>query len=206
MMDDEVGGSVTHWLGDLQHGNVGEATQRLWGRYFDKLARLARAKLPAAPRGSADEEDVALSALQSFFEGAVAGQFERLDDRDDLWRLLVTITARKALNQRRREHQLKRGGGRVVGEDQLDRGDPNGHRALAEILGKEPTPEFAALIAEECRSRLDGLRDDTLRQVALMRMEGYTNAEIAARTRGSLRSVERKLELIRKRWQAEDGS
>jgi DNA-directed RNA polymerase specialized sigma24 family protein len=199
-------GSVTRWIGGLQGSDMDDAARRLWGRYFDRLARLARARLQAAPRGPADEEDVALSAFHSFFEGAAAGRFPQLGGRDDLWRLLVTITARKAANQRRHEHQLKRGGGRIVEEATLDWADPEGRRALAQVLGDEPTPAFAAMVAEECRHRLEGLRDEALRQVALMRMEGYTNDEIASRIGVSLRSVERKLEVIRKRWQAEDPS
>src|SRR5258708_2926996 len=199
-------GSVTRWIGDLQDGDLDEAARQLWGRYFDRLARLARGKLQTAPRGPADEEDVALSAFNSFFEGAAAGRFPQLGSRDDLWRLLVTITARKASNQRRHEHQLKRGAGRIVGEGNLDRANPDGEGGLAQMLGGEPTPEFAAMVAEECRQRLDGLSDETLREVALMRMEGYTNDEIASRLGTSLRSVERKLEVIRKRWQAENNA
>src|SRR4051812_25562138 len=78
--------------------------------------------------------------------------------------------------------------------------------ALAEVVGDEPTPEFAAMVAEECRLRLDSLRDETFRRVALAKMEGYTNQEIAARLGLSLRSVERKLEAIRKRWRPEDAT
>jgi DNA-directed RNA polymerase specialized sigma24 family protein len=197
-------GSVTNWIDDLKGGDRDEAARRLWGRYFARLARLARSKLRTAPRGPADEEDVVLSVFDSFCEGVAEGTFPRLGDRDDLWRLLVTITARKAANQLRREHQLKRGGGRVLGEAVLDGSDPDTGRALAQIVGDEPTPEFASMVAEECRRRLESLRDESFRQVALMRMEGYSNEEIAARLGTNLRAVERKLAAIRKRWQDED--
>lgn len=199
-MSSEGGGSVTHWIGDLRGGDLDEPARRLWGRYFDRLARLAHAKLQDAPRGPADGEDVALSVLDSFCAGAVAGAYPRLGGRDDLWRLLVVITARKAANLRRRERRLRRGGGRVLTEADLGGAD----HALARVVGDEPTPEFAAMVAEECRLRLDGLRDETLRRVALLRMEGYRNEEIAVRIGIGLRSVERKLEVIRKRWQEED--
>ena len=203
-MTSEGGGSVTHWIGELQAGEMDDAARRLWGRYFERLAHLARLRLRSKPRGPADEEDVALSVFDSFFEGIAVGAFPELGDRDDLWRLLVTITARKAANQIRREYQLKRGGGRVLGEAVLEGIDPDAGRALAQVVGDEPSPEFAAMVAEEFRLRLEGLKDDSLRQVALMRMEGYANEEIAARLEISLRSVERKLEAIRKRWQLED--
>jgi DNA-directed RNA polymerase specialized sigma24 family protein len=203
-MPGEDGGSITHWIDNLQAGDLDDAARRLWGRYFERLVSLARAKLRSSVRGAADEEDVVLSVFDSFFEGAATGAFPGLGGREDLWRLLVTITARKAANQLRREHQLKRGGGRVLGEALLDGQDPEGRNALAQIVGDEPTPEFAAMVAEEFRLRLESLRDETLRAIALMKMEGYSNAEIAARQDSSLRSVERKLEVIRGRWRQEE--
>ena len=131
------------------------------------------------------------------------GRFPRLDDRNDLWRVLVTITARKAADQALRERRQKRGGGRVRSEAELAGGGPEGDANLfGQVAGPEPTPEFAAMVAEECRRLLETLGDETLRQIALGRMEGDTNGEIAARLGCSLRTVTNKLTLIRKRWEA----
>ena len=205
-MDLQPDGSVTHWLGALEGGDAA-AAQRLWERYFDRLVRLARAKLGAMPRGAADEEDVALSAFHSFCQGAARGRFPRLDDRDNLWRLLVTITARKALDQVRRQARQKRGGGRVlVGSAQAGGEDDTDGAGLEQVVGQEPTPQFAAMVADECRRLLAALDDETLRQVALLRMEGYSDQEIAARVDCSLRTVSRKLALIRKAWLREGAS
>src|SRR5262245_17412849 len=107
--------SVTHWLNRLQAGDSA-AAQKLWERYYQRLVSLARGKLQGTPRRAADEEDVVLSAFNSFFRGAAHGRFPRLDDRDNLWRLLVVITARKALNLARLERRRKRGGGAVLDE------------------------------------------------------------------------------------------
>ena len=205
-MDLQPDGSVTHWLGALKGGDAA-AAQRLWERYFDRLVRLARAKLGAMPRGAADEEDVALSAFHSFCQGAARGRFPRLDDRDNLWRLLVTITARKALDQVRRQARKKRGGGRVlVGSARTGGEDDADGAGLEQVVGREPTPQFAAMVADECRRLLAALDDETLRQVALLRMEGYSDQEIAARVDCSLRTVSRKLALIRKAWLREGAS
>ena len=205
-MDLQPDGSVTHWLGALKGGDAA-AAQRLWERYFDRLVRLARAKLGAMPRGAADEEDVALSAFHSFCQGAARGRFPRLDDRDNLWRLLVTITARKALDQVRRQARQKRGGGRVlVGSAQAGGEDDTDGAGLDQVVGREPTPQFAAMVADECRRLLAALGDETLRRVALLRMEGYSDEEIAARVDCSLRTVSRKLALIRKAWLREGAS
>ena len=205
-MDLQPDGSVTHWLGALKAGDAA-AAQHLWERYFDRLVRLARAKLGAMPRGAADEEDVALSAFHSFCQGAARGRFPRLDDRDNLWRLLVTITARKALDQVRRQARQKRGGGRVlVGSAQSGGEDDTDGAGLEQVVGQEPTPQFAAMVADECRRLLAALGDETLRRVALLRMEGCSDEEIAARVDCSLRTVSRKLALIRKAWLREGAS
>jgi DNA-directed RNA polymerase specialized sigma24 family protein len=146
-----------------------------------------------------DEEDAALSAFDSFCDAAAHGRFPRLEDRDDLWRVLVTITVRKAINQARRQRAERRGGGRVVGEAALDEA-VGGSDFFADLADSGPTPEFAAIMAEECRRRLDELPDDAYRRVALLKMEGFTNEEIAERVGFGLRSVVRKLGLIRKAW------
>jgi DNA-directed RNA polymerase specialized sigma24 family protein len=205
-MATEGKGSVTHWIGALKAGDHA-AAQALWERYFDRLVRLACAKLRTARRSGSggDEEDAALSAFDSFCAGAVRGRFPQLRDRGDLWRLLVVITVRKAQDQVQRENRLKRGGSRVVSAADLSGlGHDAGPAGLEQVVGTEPSPEFAALVADECRRLLGGLRDDTLRQIALLRMEGYENAEIAARLGCGLRTVQRKLDLIRKTWLAQE--
>jgi DNA-directed RNA polymerase specialized sigma24 family protein len=199
-MSTEPQGSVSHWIGELKEGHA-EAAQQLWERYFAALVRLARAKLGAIPRGEADEEDIALSAFHSFCQGAARGRFPRLDDRYGLWRLLVMITARKALDLSQRQRRKKRGGGRMHGESVLAGADSDEREAgLEQVMGREPTPEFAAMVADECRRLLEALDDERLRQIALLRMEGYADPEIAARLGCGLRTVGRKLELIRKTW------
>src|SRR5213082_599403 len=102
-------GSVTQWLGQAQAGDAA-AAQQLWQRYFGRLVGLARVKLRGAPRGMADEEDVALSAFDSFYRGVEQGRFLQLNDRDNLWSLLVVITARKAGKLKRDASRQKRGG------------------------------------------------------------------------------------------------
>lgn len=193
--------SVTRWLDGLRAGDEADV-QRLWDRYFRRLVRLAGAKLPAHALREFDEEDVALSAFQSFCERAGRGQFPWLTDREDLWRLLVTITARKAIASIRHRTRQKRGGGRVVGESAL--GGPEAEQAgLARFLDHEPTPEDAAEFADQYEQLLGRLRDPTLRTVALRKLEGHTIEEIAAELGTSVRTVDRKLHLIRLSWEEE---
>ncbi len=91
-------GSVTCWIGDLKSGGDA-ASQHLWERCFDRLVRLARERLRARAGAAEDAEDAAQSAFNSFCGGAAESRFPRLADRDDLWRLLVVITVRKAMSQ-----------------------------------------------------------------------------------------------------------
>jgi DNA-directed RNA polymerase specialized sigma24 family protein len=199
----EPDGSVTRWIGHLVANAEPElAAQKLWERYFDRLVHLARDRLRAMSRGPADAEDAALSAFDSFCRGVAAGRFPRLDDRDDLWSLLVTITVRKASDQVRRERRLKRGGGRVRGEQELRRAAPDAEGGLDEVVGREPTPEFAAMMAEQYLRLLEGLADETLRRIAAWKLEGFANEDIAARLSCGLRTVERKLGVIRSSWRA----
>ena len=134
-------GSVTAWIGALRGGDSDEAAHRLWDRYFDRLVDLARARLRFAARGPDDEEDAALSAFESLCRGVTEGRFVRLGGRDELWRLMATITARKAADRIEREGRQKRGGGRVRGEAELDGpGERGGGRRARRVRRGRPGP------------------------------------------------------------------
>jgi DNA-directed RNA polymerase specialized sigma24 family protein len=187
-------GSVTLWLTRLQAGDP-EAARMLWERYFHQLVELARKKLQGTPFRSADE-DVALSAFHSFCRDAMDGKFPRLADRNNLWGLLITITARKAYDWIQYETREKRCPGVV---------DSN----VDELLSREPDPAFAVQVREKFERLLDRLGDPVLQSIALWKMEGYTNSEIAAKLSQvrptHKRSVERKLQRIRLTWEQETG-
>lgn len=185
-------GSVTHWIKQLQSGGE-EAARELWRRYFHRLVGLAREKLRGSPRRVADEEDVALSAFDSFCRQAEQGRFPGLHDRDGLWRLLVVLTARKAGHLRRDQERLKRGGGQEGDWDE----------AFGEAISREPGPEDAAIAAEEHCRLMAALNDDRLRQVAQLRLEGFSVEEIAEAVGYAPRSIKRKLQLVREVWEKE---
>jgi DNA-directed RNA polymerase specialized sigma24 family protein len=186
-------GSITYWVERLKNGDH-LAAQKLWEGYFQQLVGLARHKLQGMSRRAADEEDVALSAFHSFCQGAERGQFPKLADREDLWQLLVLITARKALDLKQYERRQKRGGGVGPVEPAPDL------QALEEIISREPTPEFAAQVADECQALLSRLGDPALQSIALWKMEGYSTEQIACRLNCVPRTIERKLKLIRRYW------
>ncbi len=197
-MDHPSFGPVSLWLDRFKHGDAA-AAQPLWNAYFAKMVTLARAKLGAAPRVARDEEDVALSAFASFCGGVNGGRFPQLDDRNDLWAVLFAITAAKAAGHARHEGRQKRGGGKVIQASAVgsnaSQPDP-----LAGISSAEPTPVEAAAVADGLKQLLGSLCDGNLRQIAIWKMEGYTNPEIAKLLGKSEPTVERKLRLIRETW------
>jgi DNA-directed RNA polymerase specialized sigma24 family protein len=189
-------GSVTRWVCRLQDGDAA-AAQKLWERYFPRLVALARLKIRGSPRRGADEEDVALSAFDSFCRKAEEGRFPDLADRHDLWQLLMVITVRKAAHLLRDETRLKRNPGRATSQAC----DPGFN--LADVLSREPTPAFAAQAAEECQRLLKNLNDAGLEKVAVWKMEGHTVEEIAEKMGFAPRSIKRKLKMIRDIWERE---
>jgi DNA-directed RNA polymerase specialized sigma24 family protein len=194
--------TITDFLNDFRCGDS-QAFGELWNHYFARLVDEARGRLRGGPplKGS-DEEDVALSALNSFHRRARRGDFPKLEDRDDLWVQLVTLTYQKAVDHRRRERALKRGGDRTVTEADMTGRSGEDDVGLAAVVGREPDPAFIALVTEECRRLLDVLGDATLREVALLKMGMSTHEEIAEKFGRSLSWVNRKLDLIRSLWEA----
>lgn len=192
---------VTTWMFQLANGDS-TAASPLWDKYFSDLVRLATRKLGGVPLRDVAPEDIALSAMQSFYHGITHRKFDAMNDRTDLWKLLVTITARKVTAHRRRHFAQKRGGGMVRGEsvfEQYDeqRDNPDG---IGNVLGTAPTPEFAVSVAENCESLLQQLADETLHRIAVMTLEGYRTEEIALKLDCAKRTVERKLARIREIW------
>lgn len=180
-------GSVTHWIAMIKDGDQA-AAQRLWERYFSRLVRLARTQLHGGTSRVSDEEDVAISVFDKFFRASEEGRFPDLADRDSLWRLLVRMTAQKAIDHQRREGRQRRGGEHQTLTDE---------GAIAQVIGDEPTPEFCALMAERFQELLSVIEDPELQELALGKMEGYSNEEMAQRLGCSVRTIERRLRLIR---------
>jgi RNA polymerase sigma factor (sigma-70 family) len=189
-------GSITNCIAELRQGNTA-AAERLWQRCFPRLAEFAREALDGLPLGAADEEDVALSVMDRFCRTLAEGGFPELADRDELWRLLFQMTFRRAMSLARRERAQRRGGGKVQSdaEGRID--------GLRQFLDRTPTPEVAAMMADECRQLLEKLQDPQLQAMALAKMEGYDNREIAAQLHCSVRTVERRLKLVREKWKEE---
>ena len=184
--------AVTEWIAKLKLGDEASARQ-LWEHYFRRLVALARVKLSNGRSPLADEEDVALSAFKSLCWGAAHGRFPQLHDRDNLWPLLVVLTVRKSHDLLKHERRLKRGGRPNSAEDLPTR------IGIDDLLDREPTPEFAAMLAENYQRLLSQL-DAQQRQIAELKLAGDTNREVADKLGCGLRTVDRRLQLIRRIW------
>jgi len=187
------GGSVTQFFSQLRTGSP-TAAEALWERFFPRLVALARKTLAGRPQRIADADDAAQSAFASFCLRVKGGEYD-VRDRAALWNLLGVITTNKARMQARREAAAKRGGGRVVGEDALTR--PDGSPLPLDEAAILPPADFD-LHSEELLSQLE----PELREFAVLRLLGYRNREIAEMHDCTERKIERKLNLIRLRWQA----
>lgn len=190
-----------HFVGLRQRDPA--AVRALWDRYFSALMRYSRRRLAGVQRREVDEEDIALSAFHSVCEGAAAGSFARLENREDLWQLLALVAARKAANERKRQGRLRRGAGRVRGDSALAIPDAaSGKPGFDGLAAKTRRPDVEAAEREVLERALHLLDDDLLRTIAVARLEGFTNGEIAVRLRVTERTVERKVRLIRERISA----
>lgn len=177
-----------------------QATTELWENYYQRLVRVAARRLPASLRRVGDEEDVALSAFHSFIAGIQHDRFPDLSGPDNLWGLLITLTGHKAHAHLRHQTRQKRGGGHVRGESVFADAEDIRNGGIGGIAGDRAPADLQAELAEECDVLLDQLPDEQLRQIAIMRMEGFLVDEVALRMDLSKRAVERRLQLIRKIW------
>ncbi len=178
-----------------------EAIGELWNGYFQRLVRLAAKRLPSNLKRAGDEEDIALSAFNSFIAGIRRDQFPDLSGPDNLWGLLITLTGRKVNAHLRFQTRQKRGGGAVRGESVfMHEDDSRKSPGIGGVSDQSMTADLNVELEEACNALLDQLPDAQLRQIAVMRMDGFLVDEIADRLGLSKRATERRLQLIRRTW------
>lgn len=198
--------SVTEWIAALLEGEDGAADQ-LWRRYFDQMLRVVQGYLRGAGMtvsAGFDPEQVALDSFRRFCAAHRNGQFPELRSREQLWPLLVTITLNLTRDELRSERaQKRRSDHRTFLESELKfvPGEDSEFGSLDQIPGRMPPTDVAAEMAEHCRDLIGKLDDPELQQVALWKLDGLTNDEIAHRLGFSRRTVQRMLQVIRTTWE-----
>jgi DNA-directed RNA polymerase specialized sigma24 family protein len=187
--------AVSSWINQLADRNQ-QAAEQLWQHVAVRLQDFAAQKLDVQTRRHYDEQDAANSAFHSLCHGLADGRLEA-QNRDALWGLLAVITSRKISAQQRHFNRQKRGGGAVRGESAFAEFGDAGINAIA---GNQSPPDELAAVSESCAQLLDALPDDTMKRIVLLKFQAATNAEIASELNCTERTVERKLERIRRIW------
>jgi DNA-directed RNA polymerase specialized sigma24 family protein len=183
--------AVTRWLTELRQGDEA-AAGRLWDHLYRRLLLLAEREMARkAPKGF-DGEDVALSAFHTLCQSLQQGRYGDVENRYELWQLLMVITINKARRRVRDENRLRRGGG-------LTRRDDAGE-FLGSLVTPEPDPQAVSMAREECQRLIESLGSRDLQMVVLLKAEGCTDEQVAESLGCTRRTVQRRLTLIRDLW------
>lgn len=193
--------SVLLWLDAIRSGDEA-AVNQLWVKFSPRMASLAQRWLArTSERRIFDEEDVVVTAFEAFRRALVEGRYEGLTGTDELWRLLAAATVNKVLDLSESERAQKRGGGARI--ESLDDSSPRVKKQTQQQASRAPSPEFAAMMSDECRRLLQVLKDPELEAVVLLKLEGFKADEIAQQLQYSRRTIQRMLALIRDLWSQE---
>lgn len=184
-------GSITAHVRGVKSGSE-RSFEAIWAEYFDRLTELARYSLSPIGQQVATPDEVAGSVLRILWDGAQKNRFATVNDRRDLWRILVVLTEHKVIDKERQARAMKRGGAKGGGRARPD--------LLAQVPSKEPSPALIHELRDEMERLLRLLPSETLRQIALWRLEGHSVEEIARQLEVTTRTIERKLVLIRELW------
>ncbi|QDT56557.1 RNA polymerase sigma factor RpoE [Caulifigura coniformis] len=186
--------SVTEWVDRLRHGdrNAGDLLDL---RYRDALLRMTRKKFANVISAAADEDDLVQSVFYAIWSAASRGSLAEVANRDSFWGLLLTITRNKAISRRRAIISRERIGGTAAQFSQIGDG-----QITSTLSADHTSTEVVEYLLEEQERLLLGLHDESERRVATYKLQGLSHPEIAAEMRVSVRTVERKLALIRIRW------
>jgi DNA-directed RNA polymerase specialized sigma24 family protein len=187
--------SITNWIEQLTEGDE-QAAIELWRFVSTRVQQFARQKLDPHTRRGYDENDAANSAFHSLCRGITDGRLEARD-RNALWGLLAVITSRKISAQFRQAKRLKRGGGIVRGESGFGE---LGDAGINAVGSHQAPPDEVAEVGESCNQLLDALPDEIMRKIVLLKFQGATNGEVAEEMSCTERTIERKLERIRRIW------
>lgn len=177
-----------------------EAARVIWERFASRLQALVRRHLDNRIRRREDEQDILQSMYVSFCTGQLRGKTAPAS-REELWKLLVRITMCKVVNTANRHLAARRD----VWRERNPAAEPNGTTPtlfprwmLDHVDRAQPSPEERVVVVEELDRLLQGLPDE-YRRIVVWKLEGFTNAEIACMLDRTVRCVELKMQLIRKR-------
>lgn len=197
-MDAPESSQITEWLRSFEQGNQ-LAAQKLWDCYFQRVFAFAEKRTRGKLQAKVDPEGIAASVFKSLWRGAKDGRLGTVADRNELRALLLSIAKQKVIDRVRYEKAKKRGGG----SNTQSLSDSAGKKVLSMLPVSGSSPSDEVEFREEFQRLLDLLNDEQLQRIAMLRLEGHTNEEIKAITEVSIATVNRKLRLIRSKWDLE---
>lgn len=191
-----------------------DAETEVWRRFSEPMRRIARRRMRGNELPVGDEEDVAISVFRVFFRGVGEGRFERLGSGQQAFALLSRLTIDKTIDLIRFHKARRRcpdGAHDSLGGDDQERDGVRARRAASQRIGTE---SLLAQIADKRQSSADSvvewkeefdrlvvsLSEQTLQRIVTLKLQGYSNEEIAGDLGCVTRTVERKLEMIRRFW------
>ena len=199
-------GSVTRWIRDLEDGDS-DALNALYKRYFEQLAAVAESRLSRHAGPIVDGEDVALTVLMRLSQNIMTSENKgKLPDRESLWLFMLAILHSIVVDLKRRNYTWKRGKGSVHCLSDFTQCDEEGTSPI-DVADKTPNHEKLAMLRDSVDYLLNQkLKVDTTRNVAMLKMEGYSHREIAEKIGMDIKTVSRKLKRIQALWTQELGT
>ncbi len=188
---------ISTWIAQLRDADE-VAARNVWEHFSSRLVAIARNNIRSNTRRTYDEEDVVLSMFRSICTGMSEGRFPDMRDRESLWGLMLVITSQKVSNRHRFDQQQKRDIRRTLTDSVFY----DSELSDTPLTSREPTPEFAAEFNETCDRLFACLDDPDLREIAALKLEGFTDSEIAEKLDCSRRTVQRRMTMIRRQWEA----
>ncbi len=190
-------GSISRWLVDRTRSSQTASATLLWQHFGVRLVRIARHQLRSMRDPGYGSEDLALSTFQEFHRRILEGGYPNLTDRDQLWRLLLTISLNKARNFRRAMLRRKR---YRVGICHV----PLNRFSSKRSRDEGDSPSAVVAVVEECQSLLELLDasdpSGRLRAIAMLRFEGTSKAQIAKKLGSTRRTVDARIQWIQAIW------
>lgn len=160
--------------------------------HYERIVRYAKKRIGTFPLRVADEEDIAISAMNSLFRNIEENRYD-IQNSMELWKLLVTITNRKLSKQRHAHFAQKRGGGKVRGDSIWQNSGSQEDFVQRPQGGEMEWIETTDVLFQ----RLD---DPKAREVARLLLEGHSIEDVAVELGCVRRTVERKIASIRVIW------
>ena len=170
-------------------------------KHYDRLVRFAKKKIGTFPLRTLDEEDVAMTAMNSLFNCLRENRLEA-QSSIELWQMLISIMKRKLINLREKHFAQKRGGGKVRGDSIWEQSGEDNMFHEQPDMRSDILPGAQLELLETTDILFQQLPDDKLRQIARLLLEGYRTEDIANELNCVRRTVERKVAQIRKLWGA----